>query len=90
MRSREPALSEAEGDPMPVDTSSGPTGNPLRFSALVCPMAPRTAPPKTLSFRRASEARQEEPAFRRGPETLRISQPHCNASLSRSVIPTGA
>jgi hypothetical protein len=32
---------------MPADTSSGPTGNPLRFSALVCPMAPHTTPTKT-------------------------------------------
>jgi hypothetical protein len=75
---------------MPFDPQQRPVRESSELSAFGCPVSPYTAPPKTLSFRRASEARQEESVLCRGPETLRIPQPHCNATLSHFVIPSGA
>jgi len=42
-RSREPALSEVEGDPMPVDIQQWPDRESSEISALGCPVVPRTA-----------------------------------------------
>jgi hypothetical protein len=41
-RSREPALSEAEGDPTPVDIQQRPDRESSEISVFGCPVAPRT------------------------------------------------
>jgi len=71
MRSREPALSGVEGDPMPVDPQRQPDKESSEIPALGCSASSRTTPPKNFVIPTRERSETGGTCFLPGPETSR-------------------